>query len=204
MENRRRYNKVVKIDGETAYLQHPNGGKVFLIDAEDVKRVLDAACWRVQDRGSKGCYVTAHIQGHTVQLHRFITDFKFRLVDHINRDTLDNRKSNLRASDLRHNRLNSKDLDYFTNYEFIGIYYHKSKQVWIAQSSISGKNVTICSIKDKFIAALRYDEYMLGFGITDDLNICSKISESQIIEKLEGAYRYKFRNIYKFFRERER
>ena len=168
-----------------------------------VKKVLEAACWRVRDRGKKGCYVTSHIQGHTISLHRFILDFKYKLIDHINRDTLDNRKSNLRASDLRQNRLNSKDLDFYTNYEFVGIYFHKSKKVWVAQSTISGRNVTICSIKDKLIAALRYDDYMLSFGVSDNLNICSKISEQQIIEKLEGAYRYRFRNIYKFFRERE-
>ena len=71
-----------------------------LIDAEDVKRVATRK-WGV-DIGNrlartKPIYVFAGIKGKRTRLHRFIMNAKEgQIVDHINGNTMDNRKANLR------------------------------------------------------------------------------------------------------------
>jgi len=67
------------------------------IDREDYPLVRQVS-WRY----NKG-YAEGKVGGKTTALHRFIKDL---VVDHINHDTLDNRKANLRVVTVQENSFN--------------------------------------------------------------------------------------------------
>lgn len=79
-------------------------GKEILIDAEDFEKVKRHS-WCISKTG----YPVANINGKVTKLHRYLlelTDSKV-IVDHINRNTLDNRKSNLRFCTALENTRNT-------------------------------------------------------------------------------------------------
>lgn len=84
-------------------------------------------------------------------LHRFITNAgEGSVVDHINKDTLDNRRSNLRVCSHSQNLFNSK----FKAVEFKGVRKHKSRdcfEVFINDIVLTG----FCTKSD---AARAYDQ----------------------------------------------
>lgn len=84
-------------------------GHAVIID-DDCDRLSNTP-WRYskhgnKDRGDK-CYVSAKVCGKHVYLHRVVMGARRgQMVDHINGDTLDNRKSNLRFVTARQNMQN--------------------------------------------------------------------------------------------------
>lgn len=90
-----------------------NPNKFTKIDKEDLHRVLSRTPnrkWLYHDSAkgeSYGKYVVD--SDRKIRLHRFLLDVeKHLVVDHINGDTLDNRKSNLRVISRRDNNKNMK------------------------------------------------------------------------------------------------
>lgn len=82
----------------------------FLVDTEDVPRIkcLD---WQITSFGlTKRIYARSVISTHPYQyvtLHQLIMSFPLgKVTDHLNRDTLDNRKSNLRSTSPHINSAN--------------------------------------------------------------------------------------------------
>lgn len=84
-------------------------GQVAIIDAKDATKVL-CFKWCARKPGkNKGWYAVARIDGHVVQLHRFIFKAtKGVRLDHVNGDSLDNRRSNLRVASRSQNSCNQK------------------------------------------------------------------------------------------------
>lgn len=84
-------------------IQTAKGQNVY-IDPEDVEE-LSKYSWSIGIDG----YAQAKIDGKMVRLHEFLLG-KFRgpglVIDHINRDPLNNRKENLRIVSKRQNALN--------------------------------------------------------------------------------------------------
>jgi hypothetical protein len=60
------------------------------------------------------------------------------LVDHINHDTLDNRKENLRKCGYRENSMNQK-ISSRNKVGHKGVYFHAAKKKWMARVYINGK-----------------------------------------------------------------
>ncbi len=82
-------------------------GEKFVIDGEDFEKVKNY-CWRKDRNG----YIVANSRNgknKIVRLHRIIMNAKNEeIVDHINWDKSDNRKSNLRMANKTQNNINIK------------------------------------------------------------------------------------------------
>lgn len=96
------------------------------------------------------------------RIHRLIIGAKDReIVDHINRDTLDNRKCNLRICDNQMNQYNQRkrsDSKYMR-----GVTFDKSskKKPWKAQIKINGKNHHLGMFETEAEAHDRYKQRLL-------------------------------------------
>lgn len=80
------------------------------IDLEDIERVKIRS-WYIKDKSKNGNhYVAAKMNNKTIKLHRFIMNENDPevLIDHIDRDTFNNTKLNLRKVSYSENNLNTK------------------------------------------------------------------------------------------------
>ena len=100
-------NRVI-VDGDIAKIVLTDGKDekqgIAVVDVVDLERVKEHR-WTLNDNG----YVRTFIGTTPMYLHRFICDYDGSLtVDHINRDKLDNRRSNLRIVSQTVNNLNKE------------------------------------------------------------------------------------------------
>lgn len=104
-------------------------GKYAIVDPEDYERVIKTP-WHYSNVGAKGGYAHSKL-GY---MHRFILgdECEGKEVDHINRDTLDNRKSNLRSVDRTLNSYN-KGLQSNNTSGSKGVAFHKPTRKWRAR-----------------------------------------------------------------------
>lgn len=90
---------------------HNSEGDKATIDSEDYE-LVSGYKWGLMTQVRDGYtlkYVTASHHGKTVYLHRVITNCpRGKLVDHLNGDGLDNRRSNLKICTHSENQLNRK------------------------------------------------------------------------------------------------
>lgn len=96
-----------EIDGELLIITTAKGEKI-LADAEDYDR-LSQHSWCVSKTG----YAVANIRRRVVKLHRFLLNLtdQYQLIDHINHNTLDNRKKNLRICTQSQNAKNTSPVN---------------------------------------------------------------------------------------------
>ena len=82
------------------------GIKKAIIDNEDVKRCREIKWYYAKNKDSE--YIEGTYKGNKIKLHRYLLNVteKQILIDHINRNTLDNRKLNLRLATNRENSFN--------------------------------------------------------------------------------------------------
>lgn len=112
-----------------------------LLDPEDYERViaLGGRWCVVQKRGR--FYFQKRIRGHLIELQRFIMQPPTGLcVDHINGDTLDNRRMNLRtcthAANLRNGRLRTNNTSGVK-----GVYWDRARGLWNARIRVNYRTV---------------------------------------------------------------
>lgn len=91
-------------------------------------------------------------------MHRVIMNAPPHLqVDHINHDTLDNRKHNLRLVTPPQNRLNSCKQERSLS-QFKGVTWNKRKKKWVTQISFNRKRRFAGYFDNEIDAALAYNQ----------------------------------------------
>ena len=119
-----------------------------IIDNEDFKKVNQYK-WTVKIgySGIKYAFRTDK-NNKTIYLHRFILDVpKKVIIDHINRNGLDNRKTNLRLSNYQQNAFNSKIPSNNTS-GIKGVYWDKARNKWHSQIMVNQKMIYLGRFND--------------------------------------------------------
>lgn len=117
------------------------GQQITLIDLDDVKKVQNFT-WCVSYKNGYGFYVTSTRRNtKCVQLHRLITNCPDNLVvDHINHNTLDNRKSNLRNCTNAENTQNTiKPSKNNKTSGILNVYWDKKHGKWSVKITFNKK-----------------------------------------------------------------
>jgi len=126
------------------------GIKTFLVDKDSP--ALERK-WHMS-----GVYPATYIDGKRVRLHRFIIDApRGMVVDHINMDITDNRRSNLRICTIAENTRNRNvRKDSASGYK--GVYYRKDHKSYIAYIVHNRKRVVLGERKQKLDAINLYNK----------------------------------------------
>lgn len=142
-----KFKNIVLILGDETVLYIERKGKLIptLIDTEDLELVGQYRWHGILDKTcSKPCYYLCNRYDNKAEgkgcrkLHRLIMDCPQGLeVDHINHDTTDNRKCNLRIVDRFENQQNLRS----KSTEQTGVYYHSTRNCWIGNITIRGQRI---------------------------------------------------------------
>ncbi len=136
-----------------------SSGEKCLVDREDLERV-NRYTWRLEHFNRKSyarCTMRTNGKNTKARLHRFILGAKAGdVVDHINGDTLDNRKSNLRyctLSESAKNRVKNKT----SKNKYKGVRKEPNCSRWCAFISINSKKTYLGIFKTEEAAAKAYN-----------------------------------------------
>lgn len=162
------------------YLEKSNG-EIFetYIDLEDFEKVINFEYkWKADyQKNIDSYYAVATIysletingrrKSTSVFLHKFVMNEKENIVDHIEHNTLDNRKKNLRVTTNDLNTKNRKSKNSNNKSGYRNVCWLKSYGQWCVQLSIEGKNTRL--------------------GFFDDVDEAGKYSE-EMRQKYYGEY----------------
>ena len=139
------------------------GEKTVLIDDEDWPHV-SRHTWGVHIFGGNlnRPYITAQLwrdkKQSTLLLHRLIMNCpKDKIVDHINHNTLDNRKINLRICTRAENSYNQLKPTTKKTSIYKGVFWNKINKNWRSSIKLDVKKIDLGSFKDEVLAAKAYD-----------------------------------------------
>lgn len=148
---------IVAIDPYTLAIKLSNSDKSVLIDVEDYDKIKDWK-WRIDPKG----YAVSGTVNTTIRMHRLIMCPREDVqIDHINRDKLDNRKSNLREASNMQNQWNVGKRKVKTSSRYKGVHLRKGVKGkrWQARIAINGKRVSLGHFYSEEEAANIYNEF---------------------------------------------
>lgn len=123
-------------------------GKVVLLDVEDYEQ-LKGFSWCLSSGRYAGRFTLKDGKRTGILMHRVITNPpKGMVVDHINGNMLDNRRSNLKVCTQYENvikqRMNSRNTSGHR-----GVTWDGEREKWLAQTHIGGRHIFIGRFKTK-------------------------------------------------------
>lgn len=130
-----------------------NNERSFAVDVEDYYRIVDfGRYWYVAGRKNKGRlepYVYSCVSGKTIRLHNFIMNPEDdMIVDHIDGNPTNNRRSNLRLCTEAQNSKN-KSIQRNNTSGHKGVHLNKKSGKWVSRISVDGKRIVLGTF-DKF------------------------------------------------------
>lgn len=127
-----------------------------IVDPEDYQRIaMDD--WQLYDNHNKKYYAVRIEDCKIVFMHRQIMGNPVgKVIDHRNREGLDNRKSNLRIATRSQNNCNRKQIQGSSKYR--GVCYVKSRKKWRVAISYNGTYKHLGFFENEEDAARAYDE----------------------------------------------
>lgn len=152
-------------------------GIKILIDKDDYEKIKNHTIGIMSKGKNGGRYaritVTINNKKKRVLLHRYIMNVhkkRLPIIDHKNRNTLDNRKSNLRLCTYSENMRNhGKRKDNSSGY--IGVAWDKSRDKWKAYIQVNNKKISLGDFINKEDAVKAYltasKKYHGEFGRTE-------------------------------------
>lgn len=142
-------------------------GVKHIFDIEDYEKVKDIS-WQMTEFG----YIYGIYNKKQVFIHQLITGFKYPIIDHINRNKLDNRKCNLRPATTNQNARN-KCVRRTNNSGYIGVSWDKRENKWLVKICVDYKSIFLGrykNIEDAIKARLKAEkEYYGEFAPQRDL-----------------------------------
>ena len=180
-----------KIEGKVATGILPNGD-AFIIDAEDIEKVSQLT-WRTDKKGYIS-HANKAEKGNTM-LHRLIAGVNdpSDIVDHINRNRMDCRKSNLRVISPFGNSCNHKLFE--TNKTgYTGVYYSRHSSRYEVKVGYNNRRILLGTSRDDLITLAQM--YNIGaqffFGeYVGELNDVPPPSEKLVRQVIEKCQKYK-------------
>ena len=138
-----------------------NRGYQALVDDEDYE-LLSQWNWTAHiARQGRVVYAVRYLRKphrHSIGMHRFIMNApKGMEVDHINGNSLDNRRSNLRICSRIQNSWNMK-LSKSNTSGFRGVYKYRNGKSWIANIGVKGRSIYLGIYKTPVEAAIAYNK----------------------------------------------
>lgn len=134
-------------------------GKVSIVDNEDYERISQHK-WYARKRANGDYYAERHLPnyGSVQQLATFILGTPLGvIVDHINGDTLDNRRCNIRkATKLQnmHNQRGHRD----SSSHYKGVSWEERRNRWLARICVNYRPIFLGYYDTELDAAKAYNE----------------------------------------------
>lgn len=128
--------------------------KFVLVDSEDFERIsLHSWCLSSNGYAKRGVFN----QNKTILMHREVMNLKAGIIDHINGDKLDNRKSNLRLCTISLNGANTRIASNNTS-GYKGVHWDTRDKKWLAKICVNQKSMNLGRYENKMDAAVAYNE----------------------------------------------
>jgi hypothetical protein len=148
----------IRGDYTLIYLKRKDGKTlVTIIDTEDLEKVKAIPnSWYACISKSKTYYVYGVLNGKIVALHRYVLNvntpgMKIH-VDHVNHNTLDNRKTKLRDLTPSGNHQNRNGASKHSKTGVRGVFWNKKSNKWEVQVRVKGKRVFYKKVSSRDVA----------------------------------------------------
>ena len=153
-------------------------------DNDDLEKCSKLTWHYAKNKDSK--YIQTRIKGKMIKLHRYIMNMNNSnlVVDHINRNPLDNRKSNLRICSYKENSFN-KSIRVDNTSGIPGVSFHKTNKKWRAKIKYNNLTIHLGYFED-------INEALINRRVAEEI-LFGEYSPNEKMENIEEELLYKAR-----------